>query len=402
MIATVAGYALGFFFWMIATRFYAADEVGSAVTLISAMTLLAGSSKLGFEIGIIRFLPNEKDKQGLINSCITIIILFSITLVLIFISGLNIWSPTLLFIRENPIYLFSFMLFTVVTAVLLFQYSLFVSFRKARFSFFQNISWMTLKIPLLLIFVTFGTLGIFFSWGIAICIVLIISIFILIPINLAGFRPIPSIRKKMIKDMMHFSFGNYIAGIFFILPNTVLPIMIANVFSSEKTAYFFIGWTIAGILYMIPYAITTSIFVEGSYEPKEFKKNAIKGIKLILLLLILAITGIILFGDKLLLLFGHSYSENATEMLYVLAISSIPITFNTLYITKKRVEMKVKPIIYIYAFIALFTLGGGYILAMKYGLFGIGFGWTLSQFIVLVLIGLSKVKKTLNLKSEKK
>jgi len=58
------GGVLGFVFWIVAARFYTPSEVGIASALIAAMMLLGTFSRLGFDIGIIRFLSAEEDKRG--------------------------------------------------------------------------------------------------------------------------------------------------------------------------------------------------------------------------------------------------------------------------------------------------------------------------------------------------
>ncbi len=54
----------GFFFWIFAARFYSPEDVGIGSALISAMGLLCMLSMLGFDIGLIRYIPNENEKAG--------------------------------------------------------------------------------------------------------------------------------------------------------------------------------------------------------------------------------------------------------------------------------------------------------------------------------------------------
>ena len=60
------------FFWLIAARFYSTADIGLASAIISAMGLISMLSLLGFDISLVRFLPEREDKQELINSCLTI------------------------------------------------------------------------------------------------------------------------------------------------------------------------------------------------------------------------------------------------------------------------------------------------------------------------------------------
>ena len=48
-------------------------------------------------------------------------------------------------------------------------------------------------------------------------------------------------------------------------PNLILPIMVLNVLGAEQAAYYYIAYAIAALLFMIPGAISTSLFVEGSH-----------------------------------------------------------------------------------------------------------------------------------------
>jgi O-antigen/teichoic acid export membrane protein len=63
MATTVIGSILGFIFWMLVARFYTPYDVGLATALISAANLLVAFSLFGFNFGILRFFPNDKDKD---------------------------------------------------------------------------------------------------------------------------------------------------------------------------------------------------------------------------------------------------------------------------------------------------------------------------------------------------
>lgn len=386
MATTVIGSILGFFFWILVARYHTPHDVGLATALISAANLLVVFSLLGFNFGVTRFLPNEKDKQGMINSCLTIILLFSILLSAIFILGIHIWSPILLFVRENMVFLLFFIVFVFTTALTRLQQTIFVALRSAELSFIQNITLSVLKLIFVLFLVSFGVFGIVSSWAIAACIALIFSTFFLTPRRVHSYLPIPTVKKKMIKGMFHISSGNYIAENFAAIPGSVLPLMIINVLNPEMNAYFFMALAVSGILSTVPLAVNSSLFVEGSYAPEQFRNNVIKAIKFTFLLIIPMILGIFIFGDKLLLLFGKAYSENAFYALCILVLSVIPLTINKLYMTIKNVQLNVKPIIYLNALISTLTIGISYVLMIEIGLIGAAMGYTLSKGIGAVVV----------------
>jgi len=392
MLSTFVGSALGFVYWIVAARLYSVEAVGIATALISAMNLIAALSKLGFDIGLVKFLPNGDRKIDMINSCLTITFVSSIVFSTIFVLGTEVWSPALGFLKKNAALFALFVVFVTVTAMIQTQYNVFVAFRKAEFSFAQNTTWFVLKLIFIVFLTSFGAFGIFISWGAAVFFGLLLSLFFLTPKVCSGYLPIPSVEKRIVRNMFYFSFGNYIASIFSIAPQMLLPLLIVNVLGAEMTAYFFIAWSISNILFIISNAVSMSLFAEGSYNQNKLRKDTIKAIKFTFLLLIPAIIGVVLFSDKLLLLFGKAYSENAVDLLRILAVSSILVAVNTLYVGVKRVQMDIKTITFIYVFIMGFTIVVSYALITKIGLIGVGIGWMLGHGIIFTIINTSLMK----------
>jgi len=70
MLTSISNAGFGFIFWMLAVRFYSTADIGLASAIISTMGLIFMLSLLGFDISLVRFLPEREDKK-LINSCLT-------------------------------------------------------------------------------------------------------------------------------------------------------------------------------------------------------------------------------------------------------------------------------------------------------------------------------------------
>ncbi len=378
---------LGLIFWLVVARYYSATELGLASALISAVSLIALFSSLGFHNGLIRFLPQEKDKGGMINSALTVVGLISIPIAAIFIWGLPLWSSPLLFLRQSFPLLISFILFSAVWPFLYMHRSAFVSFNSSGHFFIEQMIYMGLKVPLVIALVAFGVAGIFYSWGIALFLALIIAAFLLRK-SQPDYVPLPAIKRKAIGRMMHFSLGNYLAEAIGSAPPFVLPLLIIGTLGAEMNAYYYIAYNISAALLMIPVAIEISLFSEGAHQPEKLRLNVIKAIKFSLLILIPAIALFFLLGDKFLLLFGGEYSKNALELLWLLLLSTIPTAANFLYIAVKQAQTRVKPIILVRGSAAVLTIAACYVLMGIYGLTGIGLGFILGQGIVTIIIGL--------------
>jgi O-antigen/teichoic acid export membrane protein len=121
---------------------------------------------------------------------------------------------------------------------------------------------------------------------------------------------------------------------------TYIPIIILQVLSADDSAYFYIAFSIASVLFMIPSALSTSLYAEGCVQESTFRMNKKQAIKQAYLMLAPALAIIIFFGDKLLLLFGKSYSINGHFLLTVLAISSLFMVHSSFYITYLKINLR--------------------------------------------------------------
>jgi len=381
----------GFFFWIFAARLYTVEAIGLGSAILSATWLLSIISVLGFDIGLIRYLPEEKDKSRMINSCFTMTALASLMLALVFLLGLQIWSPALMILQERTIFGAVFVLLTIAMTLFGLQTNVFVAFRQAKYSFIQG-SVAMLRIVILPFSITLGAFGVYLSAGLATAIALLVGNMLILKV-FSAYMPVPTINKKMVSEMMHYSFGNNVANIFYFLPVAVLPLLVITVLGEEINAYFYVAWAIASILLMIPVTTSTSLFAEGSFSPDELRQNVIKSLKFIFVLLILGIVGIFILGRYVLLLFGNAYAENAFEVLLILSIASIPHAINVVYVAVKRVKKETMPVIYVYGAVAVLTLIGSCVVIQEMGLIGIGISWIFGNGIVALIVGVKMIRR---------
>ena len=376
---------LGFIFWIIAARFYETADVGLASAIIAALGLLAIFSNLGLGIGLIRFLPGAKDKgNSMINTCFTLSGLASMVIALIFLAGLEFWSPALLPVFQHPVFFASFIVFAIVWALNPLISCAFLAKRSTEFTFIQNAIASLSKIVMIILLATIfsSAFGIFASAGVAMSVALLIAIFWFLPKVQQGYFPLCIVRREVLNEISHYSGGNYIARIFLQSSPLVLPLMVINILGAEMSAYFYIAWSITAILIVIPTSIFNSLFAEGSNEEETLQVNTKKSLKLFLLLLLPAILVVLVIADKVLLLFGQAYSQNGALLLRIIAVSIIPYSINYLYITIARVKMDISGVIKVSAAITCLTLGLCYFLMLNMGLPGIGLGWLAGQSIV--------------------
>jgi len=371
----------GFFFWMMNARIFTAEQVGLATTIISISTLIVSFSGLGLGNGIIRYLPNSKVPNKKINTCFTLITVVTIIASSIFLLSVNEISPRLIFIKENVILSFIFIIFMIFSSWNSLIESVFIAYRSTKYILLKNSVFSVLKLVFPFLLVSLGAYGIFSSWMIALSIGFIV-VFIILAYKFS-YKPKFVFHDSIIRKIGRYSFGNYVAGFIGSLPTLLLPLIITNSLHPEITAYYYMAMMIANLLFMVPNATSSSLFAEGSHNQKELKKHVKRSVKLISLFIIPAIIIIIFFGKYLLLLFGKAYSDEGFQFLNLLAISGVFVSINTVFTSVFKVQKKIKETVYRSLLGTLMILSLSFLfIHIGLGLIGIGWAWLIGQVVI--------------------
>ena len=376
MLSTGIMAFFGFFFWIVNARLFTPEQVGIATTLISVAGLISALSVLGLNMGLVKYLPHSDNKNSKINSSLNINAIVSVLLTIIFLIELKFFSPKLLFLNSNIFYVVSFILFVVVGSVGAITDSAFLSYRSAKYILLKNSIFSVVKLILTVFLVAFGAYGIYISLGIGSIVAFLLSIFLLI-YNF-NYQYKLEINLERIKKMASFSFGNYVAGFIAGFPSMILPIIITNKIDPQSTAYFYMAMMIATLIFTIPQATTQSLFVEGSHSEEEMKDHIKKAVKIISLILVPTVIITLLFGDKILLVFGKSYALEASTFLKLLVVSSVFISINSVLGTILKVKNKIKELIVACTINTVVVLSLSY-LFIETKLLGIGIAWVIGQ-----------------------
>jgi O-antigen/teichoic acid export membrane protein len=191
-----------------------------------------------------------------------------------------------------------------------------------------------------------------------------------LPQALGGqYRFRPAVTRQVVNDLAHFAFSNYVSTVLWSAPMLMLPILITNLSGPEMNAYFYVASSAGSLLAMIPMAISMSLL----------PLRGIEAAKVSLALLAPALVGVLLFGEKVLLLFGRVYSEEGSRLLWVLALSTLPLTVNFLYFSVRRVQQRMAGVVAGAVWVLVVTLGLTIVLLPRVGLHGAGIAWFVAQ-----------------------
>jgi len=283
--------------------------------------------------------------------------------------------------------------FTAGSTTSMLVWRTYVAKRRAGLAVAKDLIHSVIKIGMLVPFVALQALGIFVASGVGLTVSLGIGLLFFLPIVQSGYRPSIRIGREVLNRVIRFSLANFIASLVWIAPFYILPLMVLNRVGDKESAYFFVAWSVGSLLSSIISGSSSSLFAEGSHDESKLNQNAKKSLRLAWLLLAPASLLLLLFGEKVLLLFGHAYSDNGGRLLWLLVLSAWPQSINSIYFNVKRVELKMKQVVVPTAFLTIATLALSYVLLPRMGIVGVGVAWVATQCAVAVFTSLSLFKR---------
>lgn len=380
---------LGFVFWNIMARFFTPAQVGIASALLAAAGLIGTLAALGLSTGLLRFTAASGDNaRELINSVFTLLVLALITGSLIYLVGIKLWTGSLSFIRDNIFTSLGFIFVTVVLGLTAMVNQALIAGRSSQYVFYKESLSSILKMPIpVFLFAWLGGYGIFLGAGLASLIAIFLALFWMLPNIFPGYRPRPALVKKQLGEIIHYSFGNYLASLFSCAINFIFPLLVVETLGPEKNAYFYIAWMLNGVIGMAAVSINTAMFAEAAYDEEQLGKNLRRAVMLTMVLLIPAVAGAFLIVPWLLHFFGPGYARLGGPLIRWLAPGSFPMAVGLFYMTINQISKKMKLVVWQSLISSVLTIGLSYYFMLKYGLNGIGMGYTLAQFLVALLVG---------------
>jgi O-antigen/teichoic acid export membrane protein len=371
----------GFIFWIVAARLYDAEDVGLAAAAVAALMLLGVVSNLGLGLGLIRFLPEAGNRAvSLLNGSFTLGAFAATVIAIVFLLGIPLWSPSLAFLREQPLQFVLYTLFAMCVTVGTIQRLAFMAVRRAEFALFANAGASVLKIcaavALAMFSAPFSIVG---AWGIAPIVSMLAVSFWFLRRAHPSYRPAIRVRNWPSFDILSYSFGNYVSTLLFMAPGFLLPIMVVSQVGGEGGAYFYVAWVAGTLLTSMAYSLSLSLFSEGSHYRDGLGQGLWQALGTALVVSAVGAVLLLLAADKLLLAFGSDYAREAAGLLRLLALAALPACVTNLYLGVERVRKGIRRLILITLVVAGITLGGSYVLLQSQGIEGVGIAWLAAQ-----------------------
>lgn len=374
---------VGFIFWIIASRIYTQEAIGIGGSFVSLTNLIEGIASLGLPITLIRFLPTSKHPNLKISTAITLTGITSLAVSIGFFICAKYWLKDIFPLINNPFMWLIFMTCVVLGTWQQIGSSIFIAYNRAHWVFIESIVYSVFKVVLVVPFAFLNAFGIFIgqAGSLAIAALWSISVHILkFKVNFfAGLNP------QILEQLGKYSAVSYVIGLTNGIPAQVLPAVVAASLGAESAAHFFLALMMVNLITIIPQASSQTLFAAASARPQLMRDLTIKSLKFQVILILIALTGLWIFGGWVLYLFGPNYSADTTPVLRILSLSVIPILIATPLNTRLRVRKQLKKLAVI-TFLGSITVIGLCFLGGRYGLNGVAYGYVFGQCIVAFLI----------------
>lgn len=397
VMATGATAVLGLLYWILAARRYSQADVGKNSALIASMTFLANLAHLNLTNGLNRFVPTAGRRTGRLIALAYIVAgSLSVVAALIFIGGVEIWSPKLTdLVRENPLAVGAFVLATVLWVVFQLQDSVLVGLGRADWVLTENVVFGVIKIVLLVALATaLPTEGIFASWALPL-------IVIVVPINVLVFRRlVPRHRadREAVVEPVHASdlgrylTADYFASLLWTATTSLLPLMVLAIAGAKQSGAFYISWTIAYTLYLLSRNLGMSLVTEGARAPQRLYEFALRTLSQCGKIVVPLALAVALLSPLILRLFGPEYVDSASLLLPLLVLSAIPNVVIATFLSAARVQRRMRAVVLVTGAMSISVMGLSVVLLDRYGLTGVGVAWLLAQSLIAIALLLTELR----------
>jgi O-antigen/teichoic acid export membrane protein/aminoglycoside phosphotransferase len=389
MAATIAGALLGAVYWFVAARSYSDADVGRNTALIASMTFLANVAHLNLTNGLNRFVPTAGPGTArFIRLSYTVAAALSVLAALIYVGGIEWWSPELTdLVRQHPAAVAAFVVATALWVVFQLQDSVLIGLRRADWVLVETVAFGVLKVVLLVaLAASLPDEGIFVSWTLPLVLMVVgVNLLVfrrLVPRHVEGQQA--AIEPLHARDLGRFVTADYLASLLWTGTTSLLPLVVLAVVGPEESAYFFLSWTVAYMLYLLSRNLGMSLVTEGARSPQRLYEFALQTLaqcgKIVVPLALL----VALASPLILWVLGPTYREGASVVLPLLVLSAIPHVVVATFLSAARVQKRMRAVVVVTATMAVSVMGLSVLLLLAYGLTGVGVAWLTAQSLIAI------------------
>jgi O-antigen/teichoic acid export membrane protein len=297
------------------------------------MTLLGTIGMFGLGTLLVGELPRREHRAELVSAALIACALGSLLLGLGFVLIAPLFSKRFATMIGTPDQKGLFVIGVVLTGVSMAFDMATIGVMRGGIQLARNVAFSVVKLAALPIFALILHdrlgFGITFSWvaGIALSLVLVAA-----RMALSGTRLLVRPDWGVLRSLRRTAMAHNWINIAVTVPPTVFPVLVAILISPSTNAAFYVAFTLATTLYVIPQHLGTVLFAMAAAEPQAIAHRVRFALKLSYIIGLPAIAVLILGSHRILSVYGSGYARIATVPMCLLALGYVPSVPKMLYI----------------------------------------------------------------------
>jgi O-antigen/teichoic acid export membrane protein len=377
---------LGLVFWFVAARRFTPEVVGVGSATISAMVLLANLGQLNLVNALNRFVPRAGPVTGrLIAGSYAAAMALGGLAAIVFLIGLDSWSPDLAELRNRPVLGIWFVIATMAWTVFVLQDGALTGLRRATYVTVENLIYALAKLGLLMI-PAFWVPGyaLFLAWTLPLIPILAVVNGIIFA------RAVPrhaeaedhDAEQTTVRAVARFAGTDYAASVIWTATLNVLPLIVLRVSGAEANAYFYLAWNVYYTLQLVSRYMGMSFVTEAALDRSRLHQLAFRSTVQTLVIVGPASLVVLVAAPLILSVFGDAYAREAGTLLRILAVAAIPSTIVVIYMAMLRVQKRMGTLLALTAAVAVLVVAPTLVLLPGFGLAGVGVAWLGAQTVI--------------------
>jgi len=381
---------VGVVYWIVAAHEYSPRDVGIDSAAISAMMFLAGVSQLNLTSALVRFIPRAGSQtRRLVQRSYLVSVGVAAAVASVFLVGIHAWAPRLQFLGSGPGPAAGFVLATMAWCLFVLQDGVLTGLRRSGFVPVENAAFALAKVALLItLATTLPTHGVFVSWTVALVVALV-------PTNVLIFgRLIPRHEAASVLSgtdlsmsvVARFVAADYAGFLFWLIPTTLVPVIVTELAGPTANAYFALSWVVAYTLYLFSAGLGSSLVAEAAADPCLLAAYSRKAFSRSLLVVVPAAVLLFVASPYVLGVFGPNYVAGGSTLLRLLALSAVPNCANAIAVSGARAQRRMSAVVGLLGSLCLLVVVLSVVLLRVQGVNGVGTSWLIGQTIVAVVV----------------
>ncbi len=326
--------ACGMVFWILASRWFSATDIGSTAAIIAATTLVSTAVGLGLPNVVLRYLAESTAPKQLVHvSCLLVASLGALAAAAwVFTPGLASVALDGLGSRWTALALVA--IAVVFPAMNSIVEAAIVARRETQDVVKKNLFGSIVKLVVLPSALIFGAAGLLLAYLVSSIGAVGLALWLLqrrwnteetAPIS---WRYAARTGVRELAPRVSFALGNHVGVLVAIVPTSLLPAIVLWRSGARSAAYTAIPMMIVAILNVIPSVTAQSLFAEIAADGSTPWRMARGALRAIYCVMVPAIVILIVGAPFVLSIFGREYTRAGTSALRWMAMAGIFASFN--------------------------------------------------------------------------